>query len=43
MPAEVKNELEFIFAQKMEQVLEAALEEMPKPKPAEAAAPTPAN
>jgi len=43
VPAEVKNELEFIFAQKMEQVLEAALEEMPKPKPAEAAAPTPAN
>jgi len=43
VPAEVKNELEFIFAQKMEQVLEAALEEMPKPKPTEAAAPTPAN
>ncbi|HEY2369490.1 MAG TPA: endopeptidase La [Polyangiaceae bacterium] len=43
IPAEVKNELEFIFAQKMEQVLEAALEEMPKPKPTEAPAPTPAN
>jgi ATP-dependent Lon protease len=43
IPAEVKNELEFIFAQKMEQVLEAALEEMPKPKPSEAAAPAPTN
>ena len=43
VPAEVKNELEFIFAQKMEQVLEAALEEMPKPKPSEAAAPAPTN
>ena len=33
VPAEVKNDLEFVFVSKMEQVLEAALEEMPKPKP----------
>jgi len=32
VPAEVKNDLEFIFASRMDQVLEAALEEMPKPK-----------
>jgi ATP-dependent Lon protease len=32
VPAEVKNELEFVFVSKMEQVLEGALEEMPKPK-----------
>ncbi|HSQ65661.1 MAG TPA: endopeptidase La, partial [Polyangiaceae bacterium] len=43
VPAEVKNDLEFVFVTKMEQVLEAALEEMPKPKPAEAAAPAPSN
>jgi len=43
VPAEVKNDLEFVFVTKMEQVLEAALEEMPKPKPSEAAAPVPAN
>jgi ATP-dependent Lon protease len=43
VPAEVKNDLEFVFVNKMEQVLEAALEEMPKPKPAEAAAPLPSN
>jgi ATP-dependent Lon protease len=42
VPAEVKGELEFVFASKMDQVLEAALEEMPKPKPEEKAAqPTP--
>jgi ATP-dependent Lon protease len=41
VPAEVKNDLDFVFVTKMEQVLEAALEEMPKPKPAEAAATTP--
>jgi ATP-dependent Lon protease len=35
VPAEVKNDLEFVFVTKMEQVLEAALEEMPKPKPEE--------
>ncbi len=35
VPAEVKNDLEFIAVAKMEQVLEAALEEMPKPKPEE--------
>ena len=44
VPAEVKSDLEFVFVTKMEQVLEAALEEMPKPKPTEAAAPaTPAS
>ncbi|MGD0674271.1 MAG: endopeptidase La [Polyangiaceae bacterium] len=32
VPAEVKNDLEFVFVSKMDQVLEAALEEMPKPK-----------
>ncbi len=35
VPAEVKNDLEFVFVSKMDQVLEAALEEMPKPKPVE--------
>jgi ATP-dependent Lon protease len=44
VPAEVKNDLEFIFVSKMDAVLEAALEEMPKPKPEEkAAAATPAS
>src|SRR5687767_3742992 len=33
VPAEVKNELEFVFVSKMEQVLEAALEEKLVPKP----------
>jgi ATP-dependent Lon protease len=37
VPAEVKDSLEFIPATKMDQVLEAALEEMPKPRPAEQA------
>jgi ATP-dependent Lon protease len=32
VPAEVKGELDFVFVSKMDQVLEAALEEMPKPK-----------
>jgi ATP-dependent Lon protease len=42
VPAEVKNDLEFVFVSKMDQVLEAALEEMPKPKADEKAAqPTP--
>jgi ATP-dependent Lon protease len=43
VPAEVKNDLEFLFVSKMDQVLEGALEEMPKPKPADekAAQPTP--
>jgi ATP-dependent Lon protease len=44
VPAEVKNDLEFVFVSKMDQVLEAALEEMPKPrgeeKPAQATPPT---
>jgi ATP-dependent Lon protease len=38
VPAEVKNDLEFVFVSKMDQVLEAALEEMPKPKSDEKAA-----
>jgi ATP-dependent Lon protease len=38
VPGEVKNDLEFVFVSKMDQVLEAALEEMPKPKPEEKAA-----
>jgi ATP-dependent Lon protease len=38
VPAEVKDALEFVIASKMEQVLQAALEEMPKPRPAEQAA-----
>src|SRR5215472_3396423 len=35
VPAEVNNDLEFVFVSKMDQVLEGALEEMPKPKPEE--------
>ncbi len=42
VPAEVKGDLEFIPASKMEQVLEAALEEKPVPK-AEPAATTPST
>ena len=42
VPGEVKGELEFVFVSKMDQVLEAALEEMPKPKSEEKTAqPTP--
>jgi ATP-dependent Lon protease len=41
VPAEVKNELEFVFVSKMDQVLEGALEEMPKPKLEEKAQPAP--
>jgi ATP-dependent Lon protease len=46
VPAEVKNDLEFVFVSKMDQVLEAALEEMPQPKPEEKpaqATPPPTN
>jgi ATP-dependent Lon protease len=43
VPAEVKNDLEFIAVAKMDQVLEAALEEMPKPKPEEKPAVVSAN
>jgi ATP-dependent Lon protease len=46
VPAEVKDSLEFIFASKMEQVLDAALEEKLTPKPTEdkaPAGPAPAN
>jgi len=35
VPQEVKDALEFVPVSKMDQVLEAALEEMPKPKPEE--------
>jgi ATP-dependent Lon protease len=38
VPAEVKNDLEFVFVSKMDQVLEAALEEKLVPKAAESAA-----
>jgi ATP-dependent Lon protease len=42
VPAEVKGELAFVFVSKMDQVLESALDEMPKPKPEEKPAqPTP--
>jgi ATP-dependent Lon protease len=43
VPGEVKNDLEFLFVSKMDQVLEGALEEMPKPKPVDekATQPTP--
>jgi ATP-dependent Lon protease len=41
VPQEVKEALEFVPVTKMDQVLEAALEEMPKPKPEEKAAATP--
>ena len=40
VPAEVKNDLEFISVSKMEQVLEAALEEKPTPKAEPAVAPS---
>ena len=43
VPTEVKDELEFVFVSKMEQVLEAALEEMPKPKPEAAVVATTTN
>jgi ATP-dependent Lon protease len=44
VPTEVKNELAFMFVSKMDQVLEAALDEMPMPKQEEKpAVPTPAN
>jgi ATP-dependent Lon protease len=37
VPKEVLDELEFVAVTKMEQVLEAALESMPQPKPADGA------
>jgi ATP-dependent Lon protease len=43
VPAEVKNELAFVFTSKMDQGLEAALEEMPKPKAEEKPAQAPAS
>jgi ATP-dependent Lon protease len=47
VPAEVKNDLEFVFVSRMDQVLEAALEEKLTPRPAdkkdESQAPAPSN
>jgi ATP-dependent Lon protease len=44
VPKEIKDELEFVFVQRMDQVLENALESMPQPLPADAPnAPLPAN
>jgi ATP-dependent Lon protease len=43
VPAEIKNDLEFIPIGKMDQLLEAALEEKLTPKPAESSAATPAH
>ncbi|MFO0673609.1 MAG: endopeptidase La [Polyangiaceae bacterium] len=46
VPQEIKDQLEFIFASKMEQVLEAALEEKLTPRPADdtkSETPAPAN
>ncbi len=42
VPTEVKNDLEFVFVSKMDQVLEAALEDKLVPKAAESAAVPPA-
>jgi ATP-dependent Lon protease len=44
VPQEIKNDLEFVFASKMDQILDAALEEklVPKPESKEAAPATPA-
>jgi ATP-dependent Lon protease len=41
VPAEIKNDLEFILIGKMDQLLDAALEEKLQPKPESAVAPTP--
>ncbi|HVJ91059.1 MAG TPA: endopeptidase La [Labilithrix sp.] len=41
IPAEIKNDLEFILISKMDQLLDAALEEKLQPKSESAAAPTP--
>lgn len=43
VPAEVKNDLDFVFATKMDQVLEAALEEKPTPKTEKEAAAATSN
>ncbi len=44
VPNEVKNDLVFVFTSKLDQVLEAALDEMPTPKPEDKAAqPTPVS
>lgn len=46
VPKEILDELEFVFVQRMEQVLENALETMPQPKPpeeAKSAPPPPTN
>jgi ATP-dependent Lon protease len=36
VPKEIKDELEFVFVQRMDQILENALESMPQPLPADA-------
>ncbi len=41
VPAEIKNDLEFILISKMDQLLEAALEEKLTPRPEATASPTP--
>jgi ATP-dependent Lon protease len=44
VPKEIKDELEFVFVQRMDQVLENALESMPQPLPADVQnVPPPAN
>jgi len=43
VPAEIKNDLEFVAVAKMDQVLEAALEEKLVPRPADQAAPPSPN
>jgi len=41
VPEEIKNELEFVYVSRMEQVIEAALEEQPTARPRPAPLPTP--
>jgi ATP-dependent Lon protease len=43
VPAEIKNDLEFIPVSKMDQLLEAVLEEKLVPKPETTTSPTPSN
>ena len=41
VPEEIKSELEFVYVSRMEQVIEAALEEQPVARPRPASPPTP--
>ena len=41
VPAEIKNDLEFVLVSKMDQLLDAALEEKLQPKPESTTSPTP--